>query len=97
MKTALGFFVDVLDVFEVEDGNLRNQLRKKKAKKSKSTVEIDTEGKKLVLLKITVSKKAKLKQLNEWLENGDRVLIYEDDSIWEDLDIQYRIVFSRAY
>ena len=86
-----------MDVFEVEDGNLRNQLRKKKAKKSKSTVEIDTEGKKLVLLKITVSKKAKLKQLNEWLENGDRVLIYEDDSIWEDLDIQYRIVFSYAY
>ena len=97
MKTELGFFVDVLDVFEVDDGNLRNQLRKKKAKKSKSTVEIDTEGKKLVLLKITVSKKAKLKQLNEWLEKGDRVLIYEDDSIWEDLDIQYRIVFSRAY
>ena len=93
MKTQLGFFVDVLDVFEVEDGNLRNQLRKKKIKKSKSTVEIDTEGKKLVLLKITVSKKAKLKQLNEWLENGDRVLIYEDDSIWEDLNIQYRIVF----
>ena len=86
-----------MDVFEVEDGNLRNQLRKKKAKKSKSTVEIDTEGKKLVLLKITVSKKAKLKQLNEWLENGDRVLIYQDDSIWEDLDIQYRIVFSHAY
>ena len=82
-----------MDVFEVEDGNLRNQLRKKKIKKSKSTVEIDTEGKKLVLLKITVSKKAKLKQLNEWLENGDRVLIYEDDSIWEDLNIQYRIVF----
>ena len=82
-----------MDVFEVEDGNLRNQLRKKKNKKSKSTVEIDTEGKKLVLLKITVSKKAKLKQLNEWLENGDRVLIYEDDSIWEDLNIQYRIVF----
>ena len=85
-----------MDVFEVEDGNLRNQLRKKKAKKSKSTVEIDTEGKKLVLLKITVSKKAKLKQLNEWLEKGDRVLIYEADSIWEDLDIQYRIVFSHA-
>ena len=25
-----GFFVDVLDVFEVDDGHLRNQLRKKK-------------------------------------------------------------------